>query len=408
VGDLHGVLLLSGVMAFLLALGHLRRSLERARLLRPTDPHVEPALTPWPCVSVLAPCCGVDHAFEAYARALLSQDYPRYEVLFLVESPADPAWEVLSRILAATPGASASLLAAGATEGCSQKLHNLRVGLAHMKAETTVLAFVDSDAQVHAHWLQALVRPLAAPTIGATSGFRWYVPCRGSLASSLRSAWNAATLGLMAHPHFGFAWGGSSAIRRELFDELGIGEMWSRGLSDDLLLTRAVRTAGLRIAFVAAGLVPTCEPCTWPQLFEWTNRQVAIGRVYVPHSWGISLLVHLTNIMLGALGLLALTTGQWLPGGLLIGAGLLHGLGSLAVCRAAMQRLAMSGFAAQQSAWAQALWGPVVTWLVLVNIAVSLARRTITWRGMTYTMLSPQHTVVQRGRRAPAASSQPS
>jgi len=406
-GDLHGVLLLSGVMACLLALGHLKRSCGIARLLQAADPHVEPAFSPLPCVSVLAPCRGVDHAFEAYARALLSQDYPCYEVLFLVESTADPAWEVLSCIVAATPGASASLLAVGAAQGCSQKIHNLRTGLAHVDAETTVLAFVDSDAQVHAQWLQALVRPLDTLTIGATSGFRWYVPCRGSLASSLRSAWNAATLGLMVHRRFGFAWGGSSAIRRELFDKLGIGEMWSRGLSDDLLLTRAVRRAGLGVSFVAAGLVPTCEPCTWPQLLDWTNRQVTIGRIYVPHSWGVSLLVHLSTIALGLLVLLALTTGQWLAGGLLVSHGLLHGLGSLVVCRAAMRRLAMSGFAVQQRAWAQALWGPAVTLLALVNIVVSLTRRTITWRGITYTMLSPQHTVVHRGRGAPVPRSHP-
>jgi ceramide glucosyltransferase len=408
VGDLPGVLLLSGLVAFLLALGQLKRSGEIAHLLQAAEPHAGAALPPLPPVSVLAPCCGIDHGFEAYARALLGQHYPCYEVLFLVESITDPAWEVLHRILEATPGASASLLTTGAAKGCSQKLHNLRAGLAHVAAQTTVLAFVDSDAQVHAQWLRALVRPLAASSIGATSGFRWYVPRRGSLASSLRSAWNAATLGLMVHPRFGFAWGGSSAMRRELFDQLGIDDMWARGLSDDLLLTRAVRMAGLRIAFVAAALVPTGDPCTWSQLLEWTNRQVTIGRVYVPYSWGISLLVHLTNSILGLLGLLALATGQWLAGGFLLSSWLLHGLGSLMVCRAAMRRLAMSGFVVQQSAWAQVLWGPVVTLLVLVNIIVSLTRRTITWRGITYTMLSPQQTVVQRGRGAPVLSSRPS
>jgi ceramide glucosyltransferase len=408
VGHLYGLLLLSGVMAFLSALGHLRRSFGMAHLLQAAAPHTQAALTSLPPVSVLAPCCGVDYAFEAYARALLAQDYPRYEVLFLVASTADPAWEVLSCILATTPGATASLLVVGTAEGCSQKLHSLRVGLRHVAAETTILAFVDSDVHVHAQWLQALVKPLDASRIGATSGFRWYIPCRGSVASSLRSAWNAATLGLMVHPRFGFAWGGSSAIRRDLFDKLGIGAVWSRGLSDDLLLTCAVRTAGLRIAFVAAGLVPTYEPCTWPQLLEWTNRQATIARVYLPSSWGISLLVHFSTIGLSLLLLLALTTGQWLAGGLLMSHGLLNGFGSMVVCRAALDRLSLSGYTARQSVWAQALWGPVVTLLASFNIVVSLMRRTITWRGITYTMLSPQHTVVRRRRGVAASSSHPS
>jgi cellulose synthase/poly-beta-1,6-N-acetylglucosamine synthase-like glycosyltransferase len=408
VGDLNWLLLLSGIMAFLLGLGHFRRSFGIAHLLQAAAPHTEAALTSLPPVSVLAPCCGVDHAFEAYARALLSQDYPRYEVLFVVASTADPAWEALSRILATTPGANASLLVAGTAEGCSQKLHSLRVGLAHVETKTTILAFVDSDVQVHAQWLQALVEPLDAPRIGATSGFRWYIPCRGSVVSSLRSAWNAATLGLMVHPRFGFAWGGSSAIRRDLFDKLDIGAAWSRGLSDDLLLTRAVRAADLRIAFVAAGLVPTYEPCTWSQLLEWTNRQATIARVYMPPSWGISLLVHFSTIGLGLLLLLALSTGHWLTGGLLMSQGLLNGLGSMVVCRAALHRLSLSGYTVRQSVWAQALWGPAVTSLASFNIVAALTRRTITWRGITYSMLSPQHTVVRHRRGVVASPSHPS
>ena len=51
-----------------------------------------------------------------------------------------------------------------------------------------------------------------------------------------------------------------------------------------------------------------------------------------------------------------------------------------------------------QHAWAQALWTPAVTLLVLINISVSFTTRTITWRGISYTMLSPQHVVVRRPR----------
>jgi hypothetical protein len=212
----------------------------------------------------------------------------------------------------------------------------------------------------------------------------------------------------MVHPRFGFAWGGSSAICRDLFDKLDIGAAWSRGLSDDLLLTRAVRAADLGIAFVAAGLVPTYEPCTWSQLLEWTNRQATIARVYMPPSWGISLLVHFSTIGLGLLLLLALSTGHWLTGGLLMSQGLLNGLGSMVVCRAALHRLSLSGYTVRQSAWAQALWGPAVTSLASFNIVASLTRRTITWRGTTYSMLSPQHTVVRHRRGVVASPSHPS
>jgi ceramide glucosyltransferase len=401
-----GVLLLAGIAAVVLALLNLQRSRGLARALRTIDPHLATARTGRPPVSILAPCRGVEDHFESYARALLSQAYPRYEVLFLVESTTDPAWRMLTGVLADAPGARASLIVTGTTEGCSQKIHNLLVGLDHIAPETSVLAFVDSDVQVYPHWLGALVTSLDDAAVGATSGYRWYVPCARNLAGGLRSAWNAATLSLMAHPRYGFAWGGSSAIRREVFEKLRIRDSWSQGLSDDLLLTRAVLAAGLNIHFVASCLVPTVEACTWRQLIEWTNRQVTIGRVYVPHSWGASLLLHLTSLMLGGLGLAAIATGQWFASGLLLSYWAINGIGSLAVCRAALQRLSAHGFTTAQRAWGQALWAPAVTALALANIMVSLTTRTITWRGISYTMVSSQHVVVRREPRIPGSSSQ--
>jgi ceramide glucosyltransferase len=408
VDGLQGVLLLSGITAFVLALLNLQRSHSLARDLRAIEPCGSTAGTDLPPVSVLAPCRGVDDHFEAYARALLSQEYPCYEVLFVVESATDPAWHALNQIIADTPGACASLLVAGTAEGCSQKIHNLLVGLEHVAPDIGALAFVDSDVQVHPSWLRDLVTPLDDAAVGATSGYRWYVPYRGSIAGSLRSAWNAASLGLMAHPRYGFAWGGSSAIRREVFEKLRIRDAWSCGLSDDLLLTQAVRAASLQIQFVAAALVPTFEPCTWRQLVEWTNRQVTIGRVYVPRSWGASLLIHLTSLTLGGLGIAAIATGHWPASGLLLSYWVINGIGNLTVCQAALRRLTAYRYPIAQRAWAQALWAPAVTALALGNIAVSLTTRTITWRGISYTMLGPQHVVVHREPHISATPSQAS
>jgi cellulose synthase/poly-beta-1,6-N-acetylglucosamine synthase-like glycosyltransferase len=313
------VLLLSGITAAVGALFNLRRCLRLARMLWTIEPPPSTVNADLPSVSLLAPCRGIDDQFGAYARALLAQHYAAYEVLFLVESTTDPAWEALNRILTDARATRATLIITGAANGCSQKIHNLLVGLDHVAPDSRVLAFVDSDVQVHPHWLEALVAPLDCPSVGATSGYRWYVPCRGSVAGSLRSAWNAATLMLMAHPRYGFAWGGSTAIRREVFEKLRIRDAWSRGLSDDLLLTQAVRGAGLQIPFAAACLVPTFEPCTWRQLLEWTNRQTCIARVHMPYALGLALGIHLLSVVLGLLGIVALATAQWGIGALLPG-----------------------------------------------------------------------------------------
>jgi ceramide glucosyltransferase len=399
------VLLLCGIAALVGALFNLRRCQRLACALRSVEASRTVVGSDLPPVSILAPCRGVDDQFLAYARALLAQQYSGYEVLFLVESETDPAWQMLNRILTEVPGARAALIITGTAEGCSQKIHNLLVGLEHIAPETSILTFVDSDVQVHPHWLQALVAPLDDVTVGATSGYRWYVPRRGSLTGSLRSAWNAATLILMAHPRYGFAWGGSTAIRREVFENLRIRDVWSHGLSDDLLLTQAVRGAGLTIPFVAACLVPTFEPCTCRQLLEWTNRQTCIARVHMPYSLGLALLIHLVSVTLALLGVMALAADQWIVGGLLLSYWVITGLGSLAVCRGARRRLSAHGFTVTQHAWAQALWTPAVTLLALINISVSFTTRTITWRGISYTMLSPQHVVMHTEPRVPVPPS---
>lgn len=401
----HGAMLVSSIIALLLGASGLRRSLGIARLLSAIGPETARVAGDWPRVSVLAPCRGVDADFEAYARALLTQAYPHYEVLFLLESTTDPAWKILRGVLDENPGARAALIATGTAERHSQKIHNLLAGLERVDPQSSILAFIDSDAQVHSGWLEALVLPLADPSIGATSGFRWYVPYDGSMASGLRSAWNAASLGLIVHPKLAFAWGGSSAIRLETFEKLRIPEAWSHGLSDDLLLTQAVRAAGLGISFIPAALVPTFEPCTWGALVEWTNRQVTISRIYAPYLWRVGLFVQLLNFTLGVLAAIAVAAGHWLAAGGLLSYCVGSAVGSLLVCRAAMHRLAAHGYHHRQRAWAQALWSPMVTALSLSSLAASLTTRTITWRGTSYTMLSPLQVVVHRRGCLSATSS---
>lgn len=199
----------------------------------------------------------------------------------------------------------------------------------------------------------------------------------------------------MVHPRYGFAWGGSTAIRRQVFDALRMREAWSQGVSDDWLLTQAVRAAGLVIRFVPACLVPTREPCTWRALAEWTTRQVTITRVYGPRTWRAVWLRQGAYLVLGLLGMAALISGRWVAAGLSLTHWLCSGLSSMAVCRAALQRLARQGRASAQRAWPQALWTPAVTLLTLINIAVSRMTRTIRWRGISYTLRSPRQVVVR-------------
>ena len=64
-----------------------------------------------------------------------------------------------------------------------------------------------------------------------------------------------------------------------------VAERWRGTVSDDFTLTRALQEAKLPIHFVPACLVPALDSCTMSELFEFTNRQLKITRVYAPHLW---------------------------------------------------------------------------------------------------------------------------
>ena len=74
---------------------------------------------------LITPCKGFDVDLEGNLAALLRQDYPDYEVTFVVESDADPACPVIRRVMAGHPQVAARLLVAGVAHHSGQKVHNL-------------------------------------------------------------------------------------------------------------------------------------------------------------------------------------------------------------------------------------------------------------------------------------------
>jgi cellulose synthase/poly-beta-1,6-N-acetylglucosamine synthase-like glycosyltransferase len=353
-----------------------------------------------PFVSVIAPGRGLEPGLAENLEPLLTQDYARYEVLFVFDRADDPACEIVARLKTRSEAATRTIIA-GAASDSGQKVHNLRVAVTQLDPESEVLVFVDSDARPEKSWLKQLVAPLADETLGASTGYRWFLPLEGGIASRLRGVWNASVASaLSSDTAKNFCWGGSTAIRRTTFEELRIREHWHGTVSDDFTITRVLRAAGQPIHFTPNCLVPSVGDCDFKELLEFTTRQIKITRVYAPQLWLPLLLGSglFTIVFFGGLTVLfAQILTDTLSYTLLITLTTLYALGTTkAFIRWRAVNIPLSGYrsAMLQDLLPHLILWPVASVLYLYNAVAAGFSRRINWRGITYELKSPSEAVI--------------
>ncbi len=358
-----------------------------------------------PFVSIIAPCRGLDQGLRENLTALFRQDYPAYEIIFVTDSEEDPSLTVITDLqVEPTAAISTRIVIAGLASECGQKAHNLRIATTAIDARSEVLVFVDTDARPEGIWLRSLVAPLSDEKIGAATGYRWFIPVQGGLASHLRSVWNASIASALGPDvKKNFCWGGSTAIRRQTFERLNIRELWRGTVSDDFTMTRALKMGEMPIRFVPQCLTPSLEDCTFHELIEFTTRQLKITRVYAAHLWKAvfagSLLFSL--VFFGGIVLVAARFYSGLP--IALPASLLVIIFFLGASKSFVRMRAVSLLLANyrdqlKRSWAShlLLW-PLASVLYLCNAIVAAFSRRIHWRGITYELKSPTEAVIIRG-----------
>ncbi len=359
-----------------------------------------------PRVLLTVPCKGIDDEFDKNILSVLEQDYPDYAVHFVVEDASDPAYERLRCLVASRTGNGQAgrieILVAGRGRECSQKIHNLLYSCRRAPEGTRIFAFADSDACLPTHWLNALVYPLRKERCGATTGYRWFVPRVNNLATLALSAINAKVAQLLGNTMFNHLWGGSMAVRTDLFGPDDLERIWHNAISDDLGLSYAVKKTGRKVSFVPECLVASYERTNWTDLFEFARRQFLITRIVTPGTWRFGLLAMIYSL-LGSWGGLAM----WIYGvsaavtsnpvlWAAVPATFLAGNIGLAILRQRMIRILLPKDAEQLRAAARAdVWGTLAwSWLLLICILSSAFGRTISWRGIRYRLLGPDRTQI--------------
>jgi ceramide glucosyltransferase len=352
-----------------------------------------------PRTAVLCPCRGLEPGLERNLVSLCEFDHRNYEVFFIVASASDPAHSIVKRV-ASQSRAKAHVVITGRPDGCSEKVNNLRVAIEQLPPEFELLVFADSDGRPGKTWLHHLVAPHNDSRIGATTTMRWLIPNRTNLPAALLAAWNAPIVTMLSEKGKNFCWGGGTAIRRSLFDQIGVADEWLHSISDDYSMTRALERAGRSILFVPECLTLSYVETDFPGLFEFTNRQILITRVYAEKIWNAAAATHLlfcATFVLGglltfgnalaSLPALQLATLTFLP---LLLAAIRGALRLIAVTEA----LTAARSQIMGQAWIYIILGVFISFLYLVNFAMSLITRKTRWRGVLYEVISPNQTRV--------------
>jgi len=357
-------------------------------------------------VALIVPCKGLDVDFQKNITSFFNQDYKNYLLWFVVGDESDPAYGELNKLknqLSRNSKAKdVQIFIAGKSQSCSQKIHNLLYCYERISDDIEVLAFADSDACVRSDWLSHLVYPLRQLKNGVTTGYRWFIPSKNNLATLALSAVNAKVVQLLGNTRFNQAWGGSMAIRVDVFRRLDIDKIWSKALSDDLSLSTAAKKVGMKVAFVPACLVATHESTTWGKLYEFIRRQFLITRIYAPKTWWFGLCSSVYSVLgiWGAAGLAIYAAKIQHPNlDLFISVPVIFFVNQLgrAILR---QRTAEKLLEHERRAMRAACLADILAcWLwsllLLFYIISSAFGRTIVWRNIRYTLLGPTEIIVQ-------------
>jgi hypothetical protein len=206
---------------------------------------------------------------------------------------------------------------------------------------------------------------------------------------------NCDVMTLLGRDSYYLVWGGSWAIRREVFEQLEFRKAWKGTLSDDLVASQLLREARLPVRFEPAGVVASPVDHTWRGMISFVRRQYLVGRYYVPHWWLFALLgatfsnlLWLAQLAAVIWGLLGGPLPAWIPA-----IGLTTLLAVYAYRGHLRQDLVRTYFpdrveqlrtARRFDVWWNPLGG-LVNWL---GVFSSMFGQHITWRGICYRVLS--------------------
>ncbi len=208
-----------------------------------------------PTVSILKPLRGTDREMYEGFRSHCLQDYPEFEIIFGVQSLADPAVRDVERLKQEFPERAITLVECPVLLGTNGKVSALAQMLPHARYEHILIN--DSDIRVPRTYLKNVMSHFADAKVGLVTALY-----RAHAGATLASRVEAVTVGtdfaggvlsaLVVDGGMHFALGSTLAMPRRVLAEIGGFEPLFDYLADDYELGARVSRAGYKVALTNA------------------------------------------------------------------------------------------------------------------------------------------------------------
>jgi len=208
-----------------------------------------PELRGQPPVSILRPLAGVDEGIEENLASFFEQDYPDFELLFAVASPADPVIAIVERVRARYPARASQLIVTGDPPWPNAKDYSLDRMLRAARHDLIVMA--DSDARAKPGLLAAIAAEFQDSELCFATCPYYAVPGRGIWSTLEALGMNTEMLGgiLVSRMLEGmrFTVGPTVGARRSAIAAIGGFEAISEYTSDDFMLGKLAAERGCKV-----------------------------------------------------------------------------------------------------------------------------------------------------------------
>jgi ceramide glucosyltransferase len=235
-------LVAASLSACILQLWCVRRSVREARRTGAREDIAPP-------VSILKPLKGVDDRLLDNLASFCRLDYPKYEIVFCLQSPSDPALRVVNKIRELFPEKEISVVIGDFREGLNPKVNNMIPG--YEKTRYPLVLISDSNVSAGPGYLREAIVHFRDPAVGLVNHLVRGVGGRSTGARLDNGHLNTFILGsiCLLDRLFGLPCvvGKSMLMRKRDLDALGGLRAVKDFLAEDYTLGRMFRRAGMRV-----------------------------------------------------------------------------------------------------------------------------------------------------------------